>query len=141
MKVIVKDTQEVKDVKFGYAVHYLIPQGLAEPATQEKLDQLRQKQLSQQAQQTAQVKKDRQAADKLLGATITITAKGKKDDRLYGSVGKQKIKTEVKKLLGKSSPDIEVELSTPIKTVGEHQVDLKIGGANAKVRVSVQAEK
>jgi large subunit ribosomal protein L9 len=138
MKVIFKDTSQVKDVKFGYAVHHLIPKGLAVVATEEKLKELAalveegKKRLGQEAEKA-------QAFLSLVSGkavTISLKAKGKK---LFGSVTKARIKKELE-ALGKSAlpAKLEIALPKPIKAVGTHQVDLKIGKASAQIKVTVK---
>ena len=137
MKVIFKDTQEVKDVKFGYAVHHLIPKGLAVLATNEKL-----KQLAVEAQQNQErLDQDAARAEKFLslisGKMVKISLKGK-GKKLFGSLTKAGIKRELEILVkGALPPKLEIILPKPIKAIGMHQVGLKIGTASAKVKVKV----
>lgn len=141
MKVIFKDTQEVKDVKFGYAVHHLIPKGLAELATPEKIAELKASQARKRSKRASQAQKDQKIAQKVNGQKITIKAKVKKDGQLYGSVPASKIKSEVEKLIKEPLlSSLQVELKEAIKTTGAYQVGLKIGKAGAKVKVEVKSE-
>lgn len=141
MKVILQDTKEVKDVKFGYAVHYLIPQGLAVPATEEALRELAATSQRRQEQVDQETEKAKKFLSLVSGKSIKVNfkAKGKK---LFGSLTKARIKKELEVLAkGTIPPKLEILLGKPIKEVGTHQIILKIGKASAKVRVLVQAEK
>src|SRR5262249_34593798 len=82
---------EVREVKDGYAQHYLLPRGLAAPATATNLQQLK------QTHKTAQQREARilqQAADlkaRLEALVVEVHAKAGEGGRLFGSVTAQDI--------------------------------------------------
>lgn len=135
MKVIIKDTGEVEEVAFGYAVNYLIPQGKAVLATEEKLAEIKKEQKKKEAQKKKQKKADQKLASKLEGKQVKIKKKAGKSGKLFGSVSEK----DIKKALDEKS--IEVELDEPIKEVGDYDVNLKIGSSSAKIKVLVEKNK
>lgn len=140
MKVILKDTKEVKDVKFGYAVHHLIPKGLAVLATEQKLKELEATAKQYQEKVDQETAKAKQFLSLISEKVITISFKAK-DKKLFGSVTKARIKKELEALTKGALPaKLEVVLAKPIKAVGTYQISVKIGKAGAQVKVKVAKE-
>ena len=114
----------VVTVKNGYARNWLIPQGLALPATKSNTAEL-QARLAQRARQLAERKSDAERLSELLGeATLEIMVRAG-EGRIYGSVGNQDIADALK-----ATYDVEIDrrkilLAEPIKTTGEHVVPYK----------------
>jgi len=108
-------------VKDGYARNWLIPQGLALPATKSNQAEL-QARLAQRAKQLADRKSDAERlAEMLKDAELTIEVRAG-EGRIYGSVGNKDIAAALK-----SAYDVEIDrrkllLGEPIKTTGEHEV-------------------
>src|SRR3989344_5700012 len=124
MKVIIKATQQVKNVSLGYAVNYLLPRQLAVVATKERLTVMTQAAAVVQEEKADQTADQRQQAERLDGKVIEF--KGE-------TVTKKKIATSLKIL------KTNVILPKPIRKPGEYQVELKFGASKAKVKVKVIA--
>jgi len=115
------DAGAVVVVKDGYARNWLIPQGLALPATKANTAEL-QARLSQRARQLAERKTDAERLAEMLGDAMVEIKVRAGEGRIYGSVGNQDIADALK-----STHDVEIDrrkivLSEPIKTTGEHVV-------------------
>ncbi len=112
---------DVIKVKDGYARNWLVPQGLALPATQSNRAEL-QARLAQRARQLAERKSDAERLAELLGdATLDIRVKAG-EGRIYGSVGNKDIADALK-----ATYDVEIDrrkviLAEPIKMTGEYTV-------------------
>lgn len=133
MKVIIKKTGEVKEVSFGYATNYLFPQGLAFQATPSKLDQLQaeQEQLAQAKKQAVQ--KAQSQAQQLVGKKIEFEVKKGQGKKIHGSI----TGLDIAERLGIDKT--EVDLDKPLKDMGEHEVQLKLKGADpVKIKVIVK---
>jgi large subunit ribosomal protein L9 len=108
-------------VKDGFARNWLIPQGLALPATRANQAEL-QARLAQRAKQLAERKADAERlAEILKDAELNIQVRAG-EGRIYGSVGNKDIAAALK-----STYDVDIDrrklvLGEPIKTTGEHQV-------------------
>lgn len=124
MKVIFKKNNEVKKVSLGYAVNYLLPQGLAEIATKKRLDERQQVQAAAAEQKETKVGDEHQQAERLDGKVIEF--KGE-------TVTKKKIAIALKILKN------NVILPKPIRKPGEYPVELKFGLSKAKVKIKVVA--
>lgn len=134
MKIIIKDTNEVKDVSFGYAVNYLIPQGLAVAATPQAIRRLKEEQKAKSKKRKEKSIEEKDLLEKLRGKVFAIEKKVGEGKKLFGSVTKQ----DILKALGVDRGLVEILLDAPIKTLGKHTVSLKIGARKIKVKVSVK---
>ena len=130
MKVILKeDVQnlgqqgDVVEVKSGYARNYLMPQKLAILFTKQ------QKKSIDEAQRVEERKLEREK-DQLESVlkqveelSLSLKMQSEEDSKLFGSV----TKLDIVKLLEENGITIDkkyVDLSSPIKTLGEHKVNI-----------------
>jgi len=127
-------------VKDGYARNWLIPQGLALPATQANRAEL-QARLAQRARQLAERKGDAERLRELLGdAQLEIRVKAG-EGRIYGSVGNQDIANALKSTYDVVVDRRKIVLQEPIKTTGEHLVPYRPHPeVSIDLKVSVVAE-
>ena len=134
MKVIFKKTKEVKDVSLGYAVNYLLPQGLAVVATAKKLKELKEEVVKVKTEKTEDKMKNRQSAEKLDGKVVNLNVIAGKSGKIHGSISKKDIAKELGVL------KTNIELDKPIKKVGEYEVGLKFGQVKAKVKIKIEGK-
>ena len=116
---------DVVSVKDGYARNYLIPKKLAREATPGNLKSVEQErkkwaQLSQQEKQAAE-----KAAAAVQGVKITIQKRIGDAGQLFGSVTANEI-ADALEAKGVEVDKRRIELAHPIKTVGSHQVDVRL---------------
>lgn len=130
MKVILKeDVQnlgqqgDVVEVKPGYARNYLMPQKLAILFTKQ------QKKSIEEAQRVEERKLEREkdqlesVLKQVEDLSLSLKMQSEEDSKLFGSV----TKLDVVKLLEENGITIDkkyVDLSSPIKTLGEHKVNI-----------------
>ena len=128
--ILLKDVEnigkkyEVKEVKDGYARNFLIPQGLAEPATKEALKKLEIQKEREEKEAEDGLKEIQSLTSSIDGQDITIAVKIGKEDQLFESITPQKILEGLKKL-GFDIKKRQIELAEPIKTLGEFPVKIK----------------
>jgi len=144
MKVIlIKDIKgvgkkgEIKEAADGYARNFLLPENLAQPATDENIAKLKR----QTEEKTRLAVKDLLSAEKIAakidGQTIEIKTKANGEGRFYAAIGAAAI---AKKLKDKGF-DIKKEqvlLTEPIKEEGEFAVKINLNH-NLEAEVSVIA--
>jgi len=112
---------DVVTVKPGYARNWLVPQGLALPATNSNRAEL-QARLAQRARQLAERKADAERLKEMLvDAAVEIRVKAG-EERIYGSVGNKDIADALKTAYDVEVDRRKIELVEPIKTVGEYEV-------------------
>jgi large subunit ribosomal protein L9 len=137
MKVILKDSKQVKDVSFGYAVNYLIPQGLAVAASKKELDKLEKVKKSKDKASINKEKENKALVNRFKDKKVSIKAKSSTGDRIFGSVTKR----HILKALNLDPNRVEVLLDEPIKKLGNYDVGLKIGNQETKIKIKVEEEK
>lgn len=130
---------EVKNVADGYAVNFLFPNKVAEPATDEKLKHFE----AQREEHEAELKKvEEQTTRKLLmlhAKSVTIPAKATEKGGLFKGIIAKDI---AKAILAQHSLEIaeaEIHISSPIKTVGKHPIQLVHKSTKADFEVVVSA--
>ena len=112
---------DVVTVKPGYARNWLVPQGLALPATNSNRAEL-QARLAQRARQLAERKADAERLKEMLvDAAVEIRVKAG-EERIYGSVGNKDVADALKQAYDVEVDRRKIELVEPIKTVGEYAV-------------------
>jgi large subunit ribosomal protein L9 len=130
---------EVKEVKDGFARNYLLPRGLAIPATKDALQRaeaLAKKEEKRQAQLDAEANK---LIEKLGGQKITIRARVGEQGRLYGSVTAADVAEKLSEMLGTEFDRRRVLLYTPIREAGAKLVTLRLT-RNVSHQIEVEVE-
>lgn len=118
---------EVKDVRNGFARNFLLPRGLAAPATPEHVKRAEARAQREARRQMALDEEAQTVVAALEGKAISITARVGEQGKLYGSVTAGDIAEEVAKLLKVDEFDRhKVVLEEPIREVGAHQVPLRL---------------
>jgi large subunit ribosomal protein L9 len=144
MQVILKEdvhnlgkAGELVKVKPGFGRNYLIPQGKAVVATASNVKQIEHEKKLIAAKQV-QLGKDAQAiADKLASVEVQIERQVGEEDKLFGSVTSRDIEAALKDK-GVTIDHRKVHMPEPIKTIGYHTVEIKLGtGITGKIKVVV----
>ena len=128
-------------VKPGYGRNYLVPYGLAVPATKENVEAFEAQRAELEAQ-AAERKAEAQArAEQLNDIELSLVSKAGDEGKLFGSIGPRDLADAI------SSAGIEVDKSEvrmpqgPIRQTGEYDIDLHLHAeVDAVVRVVVVAE-
>ncbi|WP_321777973.1 50S ribosomal protein L9 [Sulfurimonas sp.] len=148
MKVLlIKDVKslgkkgEVKEVKDGYGKNFLIGKGFARHATAEILSQHAQDEIIVAQNLEKEVNILKEIAKDLDKAEIIITKKLGQNGHLFGSVTKDEIANALKEQHGIEIDKKHINEKHAIKTIGEHDLDFKLGhGLHAVLHVDVQGE-
>jgi large subunit ribosomal protein L9 len=128
---------DVVSVKDGYARNYLFPKNLAREATAGNLKGVEQEKkkwalLSQKEKEAAQ-----KAAAAVQGVKITIQKRTGDNGQLFGSVTANEI-ADALEAKGVEVDKRRIELAHPIKTIGVHEVDVRLHReVNAHIKVEV----
>ena len=147
MKVILKhDVKglgregDLKEVKDGYARNFLLPTGKAVIADKGAVANW-ERHRDQREDRDRALKADAEAtAERLRALTIEIPVKSGERGRLFGAVTSHQIADLIKQE-GIELDRHALHLREPIKTLGDHKVDIRLmPGVEAAVTVSVVAE-
>lgn len=112
------------DVKPGYARNFLVPRGLALPATQANQRELEAR-LAQRAKQLAARKADAERLRDLLADRSVELKVRAGDERIYGSVTAKDIAERLAEQYQVEIDRRKLELGEAIKTLGEYTVVYK----------------
>jgi large subunit ribosomal protein L9 len=119
------DRGEIVNVARGYARNYLVPKGLAMEATPGNIRTLELERKVWEVREVKEVDEARAFADRLGAVDLTVSKKAGESETLYGSV----TASEIAELLAARGFDVErrkIQLSEPIKSLGEFTVPVKI---------------
>lgn len=131
---------DIKDVKDGYARNFLLPQKLVVVANEERIGEMRRREVEAKKRKEKEVKGFRELAERLASMAVTIQTRIGEKGVAFGSVSRKDIADELKKQ-GITVEDDWVGLEEPIKTTGEHTVTLHFPhGIKGEVKVFVEAE-
>ena len=137
---------DVKEVNGGYAMNFLLPRKLAEPATTKSLAMLERRKkeiaIEREVQEDLLMKNLEEIKDKV----VTIKVKADERGHLFAQVHKKEIIDGMK---NEHRADISEEfiiLEKPIKTIAEFEIPLKVkiaaeGGASKKSSFKLVVEK
>jgi large subunit ribosomal protein L9 len=117
---------EVVEVKRGYAMNYLLPQGLATIATDHHKRMVEKHKSRLQEIQNARMAGLRELASELSRQSITIEANANDEGHLYGSVGASEIVAALKRNEITVTAD-QVRLKGPLKELGLYTVNIHLG--------------
>ncbi len=131
---------ELVDVKPGYGRNFLLPRGLAVMANPKNVRELEHQRKIAEAK-AAKLKASAEAVAKRLADTpVTLKRKVGEQDKLYGSVTALDI-VEALAARGLQLERRTIDLSEPLKTVGEFEVPVKLHRVVVgKAKVMVVAE-
>jgi large subunit ribosomal protein L9 len=131
---------DVVEVNDGYARNYLLPQGLARPATEANLRAIAKEKSRRAEERKLQAEKLKTIVETVDGAEAVVAAKANERGVLFGSVGPARIAQNLREQ-GFEVADEFVDLHEHIKNVGISQVKLTFAeGLTATVSVVVVPE-
>ncbi len=149
MRIILQRTVEklgtpgtVVEVADGYARNYLIPRGLAAPASSGGVRHAERLKRGHEVRTRRALTEARSLADRLQKAPLRIRAKAGPEGRLFGSITVADVADELQKAAGAPIDRKRVHLPEVIRSVGTHEVTVHLHPeVNASVTVEVVPEK
>jgi len=117
---------DVVEVAAGYGRNYLVPRGLAMPWTRGAEKQIELIKRARSARDIRGLDDARDAAKRLAALTVRLDVRAGAAGRLFGSVSASDIATAVRKAGGPELDRRRIEVTTPIRTVGTHQVTVRL---------------
>jgi large subunit ribosomal protein L9 len=127
---------EVVKVRPGFARNFLLPRGLAVPATANNLARVEELKKEAAARRSQEVAHAQEIAKKLEGSTVQIQRAAGEEGKMFGSVTSKDIGEAFEKL-GVEFDRKKIHLAEPIKTLGTFEVPLKLHGS---VTVTLKVE-
>jgi large subunit ribosomal protein L9 len=117
---------DVVEVAGGYGRNYLVPRGLAMQWTRGAEKQIELIQRARSAREIRGLDDAREAASRLGSLDVRLQTRAGSGGRLFGSVSPADIAAAVKAAGGPELDRRRIEIKNPIKTVGAHQVSVRL---------------
>ncbi len=117
---------DVIEVKPGYGRNYLVPRQLAMPWTRGSEKQIEMIKRARSAREIRSLDDAREAASRLGSLKVRLTTRAGSSGRLFGSISTADIAAAVRAAGGPELDKRKIEVRTPIRTVGDHQVAVRL---------------
>jgi large subunit ribosomal protein L9 len=117
---------DVVEVKDGYGRNYLLPRGYAMKwtrGTEKQIDSIRR---SRAAREIASAEQAQVVRGQLEALKVRLDARAGEGGRLFGAVTPSDIAQAVKTAGGPDLDRRDIQVGTPIKTVGSHRVSVRL---------------
>lgn len=128
---------DIVDVAAGYGRNYLVPKGMAFPATAGVETQATAMRRNRDVRDASDRAAAQEVATTLVPQVVTITARAGTEGRLFGSVTTSEIADAVAAQTGVEIDRRRLHLDEPIKTLGTHLVPAKL---HAEVEFPITVE-
>ena len=118
---------QMLEVSDGYARNYMLPRKMAIEATADAVNTMRMNDKATQERIAREKAEAMETAKKLREMTVTVTAKGGGNGRLFGSITNQEIADALKAKTGIALDKRKIVINDAIKNVGTYTVTCKLG--------------
>ena len=118
---------QLLEVSDGYARNFMLPRKIAIEATADAVNTMRMNDKATQERIAREKAEAMETAKKLRELTVTVTAKGGGNGRLFGSVTNQEIADALKAKAGIVLDKRKIVIADAIKNVGTYTVTCKLG--------------
>ena len=121
----VGDSGELVKVRPGFARNYLIPRGLAVPATTAAVNRINHEKAVALAKADKNKKEMQAFAEKINALKLTLSRSVGEDDKLFGSVTSKEIENAAK-AAGVAIDRKKMHLAEPLKALGTFEIPIKL---------------
>ncbi len=117
---------DIVKVKDGYARNYLIPSGIALPATKSNIRRVQNELQSLKKKAERQIQKFKELAEKLNTTRVTIEHEAGEEGKLFGSVTTSQIEKALHKAGFEDIEKKQIVLEKPIRETGTYEVKIHL---------------
>ena len=117
---------DIKDVADGYGRNFLFPRKLAVPARSGAEAEAKRLQDAAHKRETKDRTEAQALADEIGNKTVVVRLKVGAEDKAFGSITNQDVATALKAQHRVEIDRHKIDIKEPIKTLGEHQVPLRL---------------
>jgi large subunit ribosomal protein L9 len=128
----------IKEVADGYAINYLVANGLAVQATPDQIAAHEKRSHARDAAVAAQNAQHTMLATKLQGAVVSLKDKANERGHLYHQITPFQIANELNHKFHANVGPESVIINEPIREKGEHSVEVHIAGKVVMVKVHIE---
>ena len=117
---------DIIEANDGYARNYIIPQKIGVEANGKNLNDLKLQKSNQEKVAQEQLSAAKALADEIGTKQVVVKIRAGEGGKVFGSVSSKEIAAEVKSQLGLEVDKKKVQLKDPIKSLGTHNVPIKL---------------
>ena len=129
---------DVVNTSDGYARNFILPKNLGVEATPANLAKLKQQKAHEAKVAAEQLAAAKALAEQLEAKEIRLSMKVGEGGKLFGAVSSKEIAAAAKEQWGADLDKKKIVLPEPIKTLGSHDVSLKLHkDVTAKLKVTI----
>ena len=135
------DVGDIVEVKSGYANNYLIPNGVALPATRGNINQMELVKKAAIKVEARNIKEAEDLAGKLGALEVTFIVKTGEEGKLYGSITNKDIADKIFEDKKIEIDRKKIDMQEHIKELGEYDIELKLyKEVKSSVKVKVEPD-
>jgi large subunit ribosomal protein L9 len=132
---------EARDVRDGYGRNFLVPRGLAIPATSGNMKKIQEQAKVLMSKREKDLKTASSLKARLEETPVVIKKKTGVDGKLFGSVTAKEVAEAVKRVMNVDVDRRTLRMDEPIKSTGVHTVEVHLEkGVSAQLRLEIEEE-
>ena len=129
---------EIKEVKDGYGMNFLIKNKYAVQATETSVNRLKKENAEKALEENLLIKDMEDLKKKLEKEKLIFQAKTGNKDQMFGTISVKQIKEKLSEL-GYSIKKQDIHLEFPISTIGFHEIEIELHKkVIAKVKIEIK---
>jgi large subunit ribosomal protein L9 len=117
---------QIVEVSDGYARNYLIPRGLAQPATLALMKEVERYRQQERQKEQREIERAQALAQKLNSIVVEISVPAGEGGRLYHAVSAHEIAQRVKEQHGIEIDRDQILLDEPLRSLGVHSISVRL---------------
>lgn len=129
---------DIKEVNDGYAMNFLLPRKLAEPATPKAVAQLEERKKKVELEREMEMNLLLNHLKEIKGKTVHISAKADENGHLFSGIKARDIEDALQKQHGAIIGEEFIVLPKPIKEVGEFEIPIEIMNQKSSLKLVVK---
>ena len=132
---------EIKEVADGYARHFLLPRGLALPATPSAIKMATTESKDKTQRQTRLQEEIDEVIQHIKGHELIFKARASTKGRLHGAITTADIAAKLSSITAFEIDKKKIELDEPLHQLGSHDVVIRFcPGSETKIRVVIEED-
>jgi len=125
---------ELINVSDGFARNFLLPRKLAKEANAQAMNELKNEEQAKAHKLEMEIQTAKDAAAKIDGKSVKLTAKAGQGGRIFGSITAKEIAEEIKNQFHVEIDKRKIEIDADIKAFGTYTCEVKLySGVSAKI--------
>lgn len=117
---------DVLEVADGYARNFLIPKGMAAPASKGAIRHAARLRQAHEKRVKATLEEATATAQRLSAATVRVSAKAGEGGRLFGSLPAHTLAQEIENATGVAVDRRHIDLGESIRSLGTHEISIHL---------------